>query len=508
MMTSAAEQDKLSTACLEANFPPIGFSFVSRSTATKYCEILNNLRGPVRQKITQKAGANARSSGNDYKVEYKCTGKECVGGIVCASKQGNGLPLTIVARASCVCPINRNADDVKFPGTVFDSVDNAKAAIVRHLVLKLKVPVLEIRSTEPPGWQGLIYWRGSDGTVKKRKRGRNCSILFFQLSNKRWLGIAVTRRKECYFHIENFPNAADMVSSAYECTTSIQQSTATGTKLTVAVAKPVQVEEVAAKHSPGKTKHAFECSLSCGQMATIHLCCSCSADVGFCLSCYHRLYLLRGGIEGFDDEHYVQMSVINRTRTLKCPCCRTESVTKYSQMDNKDEEFLIHFPVGWLWARPFFQRAEMMKHEAAFERIIRPLHTKRLALLFEVQSLECHIVEASEALETLVDGSLQFSQMESHIFDYKERQNVAKAKLSTIKIPEWATDVTSCSDIPAPQPQDARPQRPAIRYRDDPDEDESVQSNNDYDSDYTPNAIEIPTDSEQDDVIEIQSGTE
>ena len=176
-------------------------------------------------------------------------------------------------------------------------------------------------------------------------------------------------------------------------------------------------------------------------------------------------------------------------------------------MYKKDEEFLIHIPVGWLWARPFFQRAEMMKHEAAFERIIRPLHTKRLALLFEVQSLECHIVEASEALEKLVDGSLQFSQIESDIFDYKESQNIAKAKLSTIKIHEWATDVTSCSDIPSPQPQDTRHQSPAIRYREDPDEDESVQSNNDYDSDYTP-IIEILTDSEQDDVMESQSSAE
>jgi hypothetical protein len=508
MMMSAAGQDILSAACLEANFPPIGFSFASRSTATKYCEILNNLRGLVQQKITQKTGANARSSGSDYKVEYKCAGTECVGGIVCASKQGNGLPLTVVARASCVCPVNRNADDMKFPDTVFDTVDNAKAAIVRHLVMKLKFPVLEIRSTEPPGWQGSIYWRGSDGTAKKRKRGRNCSMLFFHLLNKRWLGIAVTRRKKCYFHIENFPNTADVISSAYECTASIQESSAIGTNLTAAVAKPAPVEEVAAKQSPEKTKHAFECSLSCGQMATIHLCCTCSADVGFCLSCFHRLYLLRGGIEGFDDEHYVQMTVINQNRTLKCPCCRTESVTKYTQMDNKDEEFPIHFPFGWLWARPFFQRAEMMKHEAAFERIIRPLHTKRLALLFEVQSLECHIVEASEALEKLVDGSLQFSQIESDILDFKESQNVAKAKLSTIKIPKWATDVTSCSDIPAPQPQDTRHQRPAIRYREDPDEDESVQSNNDYDSDYTPHAIEKLTDSEQDDVIEIQSGAE
>ena len=195
MMMSAAEQDKLSTACLEANFPPIGFSFASRSTATKYCEILNNLRGLAQQKITQKAGASARSSGNDYKVEYNCAGTECVGGIVCASKQGNGLPLTIVARTSCVCPVNRNADDIKFPDTVFDTVDNAKAAIVRHLVLKLKVPVLEIRSTEPPGWQGSIYWRGSDGTAKKRKRGRTGSILFLHLLNERWVGIAVTRRK-------------------------------------------------------------------------------------------------------------------------------------------------------------------------------------------------------------------------------------------------------------------------------------------------------------------------
>jgi hypothetical protein len=508
MMMSAPEQDKLSAACLEANFPPVGFSFASRSTATKYCEILNNLRGPVQQKITQKAGANTQSSGNDYKVEYNCAGKECVGGIVCASKQGNGLPLTIVARASCVCPVNRNADDIKFPDTVFDTVDNAKAAIVRHLVLKLKIPVLEIRSTEPPGWQGLVYWRGDDGTAKKRKRGRNCSLLFFQLVNERWLGVAVTRRKECYFHIENFPKTTDVVSSAYECTASIQESTATGTKKTVAVAKQVLFEEVAAKYSPEKTKHAFECSLSCGQMATIHLCCTCSADVGFCLSCFHRLYLLRGGIAGFDDENYVEMSVVNQNRTLKCPCCRTETVTKYSQMDNKDEEFLVHFPVGWLWARPFFQRAEMIKHQASFERIIRPLHTKRLVLLFEVQSLECHIVEASEELEKLVDGSLQFSEMEIAILNYKERQHAAKAKLSSIKIPEWATDVTSCSDIPAPQPQDARAQRPAMRYREDPDEDESVQSNNDYDSDYTPNAIEIPSDSEQDDMIEIQSNAE
>lgn len=507
-MMSAAEPNKLSAACLEANFPPIGFSFPSRSTATKYCEILNNLRGPFQQKITQKAGANARSTGNDYKVEYNCAGEECPGRIVCVSKQGNGSPLTIVARAGCVCPIRRNVEDIQFPNTFFDNVDNAKAAIVRHLVLELKVAVLEIRGTEPPGWSGSIYWTGSDGIAKKRKRGRNCCLLFFRFLNERWLGIAVTRHKEHYFRIENFPGTADVVSSAYECAASIDDSTG------IAVAtKPVPVQKVVAEHSPEKTRHAFDCSLTCGQMATIHLCCTCSADVGFCLSCFHRLYLLRGGIEGFDDQHYVQMSVINRNCTLKCPCCRTETVTKYSQMDNKDEVFLIHFPVGWLWARPFFQRAEMTKHKTSFERIIRPLHTKRLGLLFEIQSLECHIVEASDALENLVDGSSQFLQTESDIFDYKERQSLAKTQLAMIKIPEWATDVTSCSDIPASEPRHAPPPRnapqprPAIRYREDHDEDESVQSYNDYDSDYTPNAIKIPSDDEQD-VIEILSDNE
>ena len=324
---------------------------------------------------------------------------------------------------TCVCPFRPPPAAETLQHPIYTRVEDAYAALVRHLFFSCNTSICATYGSPPPNWEGPIIRRS--GTVYPRYC-RELSGKYISITIKK-----VTRNKESKFAIINPPTNQIQVQHRLF---GIQKH----------LSFPYPLIPPNEQHYTHLT--IFTC-MCCAEETNMVYYFNCSTeeppcDFCMCFSCFNQFKNTRPNDKGFEYNFVVKHE---RKENNKCPGCRRQ-VSHYGPKN--DISAPIQFTRYFLYHRPVNSIEEMNKLYPSF-RQVEKICAEKASTYNEIRSIQLNLQQLHDELIGRLTRTTRRALLKQEK-DLKRTINSLQDKLNHLEdtIPDFAKDKTARISVP------------------------------------------------------------